>query len=476
MKNYYTERNFFQTEYNPIYYRTVRLNPYNIFRNFLIKENSDSVSKQLRYKKKEILPDYSNIRKKINSQIRDVKKFFDVKNTVFKEIKSKDIIAYSKFAKNMTLYFFGPQGKVTQKSQHLRRIFNAHESKNNLGLHTKIYAGKWFYLDDISKQNKYNTRLKTNKKKILNIGGHFTTDDDINGKIHGLYLKNSKIKSKDDSKIVRKRRFSTITEMKKISIFNNKNFFEYTSIEPYSRKKSTLTGEMTEKTNKRRHTVFTLPNVYKRNTIISHHTEENESSISRNKRINENKKKVYTRETLKTIKNIFLREKIEKKINIESKNHYKKLKISLNSKLNDIMKPSKALLTDINVIKRKNETFFTHRNDKDKYKEDIKVIGEDDKREKGDNMKEFVKANYKNKVFNKKDASAPRKIHFSYYDKSKDTIHNSIKEFIRDISRKKEEERERKYGKNIRQQFKANSKIIEKLGMNLDNLKSSGNI
>lgn len=228
----------------------------------LIKENSDSASKQLRYKKKEILPDYSNIRKKINSQIRDVKNFFDIKNTVFKEIKSKDIIAYSKFAKNMTLYFFGPQGKVTQNSKHLRRIFDAHETKNKVGLHTKIYAGKWFYLDDTSKQNKYNTRLRNNKKKILNIGGHFSTDDDINGKIHGLYLKNSKIKSKDDTKIVKKRRFSTITDINKISIFNNKNFFEYTSIEPYSIKKSTLNGEMTEKTKKRRHTVYTLPNVF----------------------------------------------------------------------------------------------------------------------------------------------------------------------------------------------------------------------
>ena len=476
MNSFYTERNHPLAINNPIYYKTVRLNPYNIFRNFLIKENSDSASKHIRYKKKEILPDYSNIRRIINSHIRDVKKFYDIKNTVFKEIKSKDIIAYSKFAKNMTLYFFGPLGKVTQNNKQFKRIFNVNESGKKVGLNSKIYAGKWYYYDDSSK-NRYMSRLKSNRKKILNVGGNFTTDDDLNSKIHGLYLRSNKIKPKDEKINAKKRRFSTITDIKQISLFNNKNFFEYTSIEPYGGRKKSIQFEGFEKLNdnksQRRHTIFTLPNVFKRTTIISNKTESNDSYTSSKRR---KKIKKYDRNNLKTIKNIFLREKIERKLNKESRNHYKKLKKSLNTKLNDIMKPSKALLTGINIIKQNNETFFTHRNNNNKYKEDIKVIGEDDKREKSDNMKKFVKENYRNKLFNKNNASAPRKIHFSYYDKSKDNIHNSIKEFIKDIGKMKEEERERKYGKNIRQQFKANSKIIEKLGMNLDNLKSIGNI
>lgn len=476
MRNYYTQRNYLLTENSPIYFKTVRLKPNNLFRNFLIKENADNASKYLRYKKKEILPEYSNIRKRINHQIKEIKSYFDIKNTIFKEIKSKDIIAYSKFAKDMTLYFFGPKGKVTEKNPQLKRYYNFQEEQKKIGLNTKIYAGRWEYYDDTTKFNRYLTRLKSNRKKILKIGGHFSTEDDINQKIHALYLKKKSKDSKGRNREEKKRnkkRFSTVIDIKKINLYK-KNFFEYTSIEP--RKQSIQEGSanrtIKDYNYRQRYSICTLPNTLKENKI---NNDINSSIIKKEKEKDKNKT-MYKRANLKKIKNIFVREHIEKKLNKQSKSYFKKLKTSLNIKLNSIIKPSKDLLDNINTIKKNNETNYTQKNNKDKYKEDIKVIGEDDKKENNDNMKEFVKTNYKNKIFNKKDTSAPRKIHFSYYDKSKDNIHNSIKEFIKNIGKMKQEEREKKYGKNVREQFESNCRVIEQLGMNLDNLKIKSNI
>ena len=64
MRNYYTERNYSLTANNQNFYKTERLKPNNIFRSFLIKENADNSSKYFRFKKKEILPEYANIKKK----------------------------------------------------------------------------------------------------------------------------------------------------------------------------------------------------------------------------------------------------------------------------------------------------------------------------------------------------------------------------------------------------------------------------
>ena len=74
----------------------------------------------------------------------------------------------------------------------------------------------------------------------------------------------------------------------------------------------------------------------------------------------------------------------------EKKNHFNRLKLNLNIKLNSIIEPSYILLQSMNLIKKSNETSFHSRNNQIKYKEDIKVIGGDDKKEKYDNMKAFL--------------------------------------------------------------------------------------
>ena len=484
MRNYYTERNYSLTANNQDFYKTQRL-PNNIFRSFLIKENADNTSKYFRFKKKEILPEYTNIKKKINCQIREIKSYFDVKGTLFKEIKSRDITMYSKFAKDMKLFFFGPKGMITQKNPHLKKYYNIQEKKK-MGLNTKIYAGRWEYLEDTMKHNRYLNRLKSNRKKMLKIGGHFTTEDDVGSKIHDLFLKKKKIDERKKSKKEKekdkesfkktleknKRRFSMTNDINKINIFN-KNIFEYTSLEPYKRENSrgntNFINTLNERKNRSRPS---LPYIFQ-NKIGDL---SNKTSIESKSDSSSSKTEVKTKKyNLDKIKNIFKREKIRKKINKENRKHFKKINFSIKTKLNEIIEPSRNLMKNIDVIKRNNKTTYNFRDNKDKYKEDIKVIVEDDRKDNEQNMNEFVKTNYKKQIIQKK-SNIPVKIHFSYYDRSKANIHNSIKDFIRNITRINEEEREKKYHKNIKDQFHANCKIIEKLGMNLDNIKSKTNL
>ena len=481
---YCTDRNYLLTENDIDFSKTERITPNNIFRNFLIKENVEKSKKYIRYKKTEVLPEYSNIRKKINNHITEIKNNFDIKNTIFKEIKSKDIIAYSKFAKNMKIIYFGPKGMITQKYPNLKKYYDTQEKKK-IGLNTKIYAGRWEYFEDTSKTSRYLNRLKSNRKKMLKIGGHFSTEDDVAHRIHDLYLRKKKIdelakireeKKKEDMKKIlenNKRRFSLVNDINKLNIFT-KNIFEYTSVEPkYKRKKS-----LENYSNNKYKMNFTLPSVFKEKSKDSTFNDidkdkdntKNDDDIS----IIENVKR---KNDLKKIKNIFKKEKLENKIYTEKKKHFKKLKSSIYTKLNSIIEPSKNLLKNINNIKINNKTNYSsvRNKNKEKYKEDIKVISEDYKKKNVDNMNEFVKTHYKEQLIQKK-SNIPIKIHFSYYDRSKNNVHNELKNYITNLGRMKEEEKERKYHKNIRDQFINNCKIMEQLGMNIDALKIKGNL
>ena len=268
---YKTDRDYKLIENNFDFSKTQRLAPNNIFRNFLIKENVDKSKKYIRYKKTEVLPEYSNIKKKINNHIKEIKNNFDIKDTIFKEIKSKDIMAYSKFARNMKILFFGPKGMITQKIPHLKKYYNS-QQKEKIGLNTKIYAGRWEYFEDTSRFSRYLNRLKSNKKKLLKIGGHFSTEEDIAHKIHDLYLRKkridnlAKIKEKKRKENIKKileknrRRFSVNNDINNLNIFTN-NIFEYTSIEPIKRKRSFEKKNYSY--NKYKMNFTSLPSVFK---------------------------------------------------------------------------------------------------------------------------------------------------------------------------------------------------------------------
>ena len=452
--NYYTERNFNKTDSN--FFKTST-----IFSNFLVDENYENSMKFQNSKRREILPEYSNIKNKIKHQIKEVKSYFNIKNTIFKEIKSKDVILYNKFKKDVTLYFFGPKGKITQNNPKLKKYYQI-KYKNRIGLNTKIYAGRWEYFENSYKYNRYIDRLKNTRKKMLKMGGNFSTEEDIEDRIHHIYLSKTnesrKKEDEDDLKIDKKilqkklRRFSVINSLNSINIFQ-KNFFE-TSIDPNNK-------------NRRKESYNNL-------RILTANTMRNASTNSLPHILKENKskKKVYNLSDLAKIKNILKRKKILEKIKRDKKEHYKKLNFALNLKLNSIIGNSKNLVDNMETIKKKNLTSYTDRSNKEKYKEDIKIMSEDEKKNNYDYMIKFMKNN--SKIQRKKDIqSVPYKIYFSYYDQSRNNIHKSVKEYVRNIWRIKEEERERKYFNNVRNKFEANRKLMMQLGMNLDNLINS---
>ena len=458
MNSYLTERNYSKTYSNFSNYNNDNLKPNNLFRNFLVKENAGHSSKYFHLKKKEILPEYTNIKKKINYNTNKIRSYFDIENTIFKEIKMKQAISYSKFKKGVRMYFFGPRGTITQRNIKLRKFYENQEKKN-LDINTKIYAGRWEYYDNPIKYNRYLDRLKTNRKKLLKIRGNFSTEDDINNKIHAIYLKqkekeiNNRITESlriDRNALQKKlRRFSVMNNDNQVSIYT-KNLFEYTSIEPKGRKYSN------EKINNL--------SAFRSNTKLEHFFTERKDE-------NYNIRNIESYKTLdlNKIKNAFKRDYLERKVKYEKKKYFNKLKYNLNLKLDSFIDPSKNLLKTIKVIKKKNKTNYKYRKNKmNMNKEDIKVIGEDDKKINKDNIIDLIKESNKNKR-NKDSKSVPRKIYFSYFDESRRKIHNSVKEFIKNIWKQKEEEKERKYFEKVRIKFKANTKLIQKLSINLEN-------
>jgi len=452
--NYYTDRNFNKTDYQ--FYKTN-----DIFRNFLTNENHDNSMKFQHSKRKEILPEYSNIKRKINNQIKEVKSYFDIKNTIFKEIKSKDVVLINKFKKDVTLFFFGPKGKITQSHPKLKKYYEI-KQKNKIGLNTKIYAGRWEYFENSYKYNRYIDRLKNTRKKILKMGGNFSTEEDIEDRIHHIYLskKNESKKKEDDDdlkidkKLLQKklRRFSVVNNLNSINHFQN-NFFE-TSIDPYNRNRSneSFNSRSVIRSNTKRGTsINPLPSILKEK---------------------KNKKKVYNYSDLEKIKNIFKRKKMLERIKHEKKEHYKKINGCINLKLKLIIGNSKNLEDVMDKIRKNNQTSYTNRSNREKFKEDLKLMAEDEKKNNYEYMIKFMKNN--TKIQRKKDSkSVPYKIYFSYYDQSRNNIHKSVKEYVRNIWRIKEEEREQKYFRNVRNKFEANRKLMMQLGMNLDNLINS---
>jgi len=76
------------------------------------------------------------------------------------------------------------------------------------------------------------------------------------------------------------------------------------------------------------------------------------------------------------IKNIFKKERLfEKQIRMKKK-YFSNLKLTINKKINLLENPLKGMEEKINSIRKGNRTINTFEENKDKYREDIKVIGE----------------------------------------------------------------------------------------------------
>ena len=445
MNGYYTERNNINYDDYLNNFSTRQITKNSLFRNFLINENiEDSKKKFFAPKKKEILPSYANIKDKIENGRRDIKSNFNIEKTVFREIQARDLVIYSQFAKNFSEYFFGPSGLITENNINLKKYHSQRQKKKKIELNKKIYAGRWLYLDENPNYVSYIARLKDNRKKILNIGGNFSTDDDLTQKLHDIYIRGYKSK-----------------KPKNLNVENNpeKNIFEFTSIGKSSIKKKSPFSPKKIINNSKLNSLLlnTTPNFYEKNkTIYSNERKKNKtlSNVGSNNKI----------------KNIFLKERLFEKENRERRKYFSNLKLTINSKINSLQKPIKRMKYRIFSIKKGNKTIRTFRENKDKYKEDIKVIAEDDRNENKDYMEEFIKKAFRFQIQNR-GKLIPKKIFFTYYAQKGNPVRESLINFVGNIEREKEMERKIKYSKTIRNQFKNNCKLIKKLGKELDELK-----
>ena len=190
----------------------------------------------------------------------------------------------------------------------------------------------------------------------------------------------------------------------------------------------------------------------------------------RNNKTMYNDNNTFQRKRNNEIKTIYLRERLFAKQLKEKKKYFSNMKLTINNKLDMMNNPIKNMKKEIYSIKRNNKTIHNFQENKEKYKEDIKVIGEEDQKDTDDFMDNFIKKAFKIQLQNK-NIKNPKKIFFTYYENKGNTARESIKRFLRNIEKVKEQERKIKYGKCIRDIFQSNCRTIEKLGKELDELK-----
>ena len=451
MNGFYTERNYLNNDDYSNIFSTKRINQNSVFRNFLIDENiDDSRKKFFAPKKKEILPYYSNIKEKIENGRKDIRANFNIEKTLFRDIQKMDLVIYSQFAKKISEYFFGPTGLITENNINLKKYHSQRQKKKKAELDNKIYAGNWLFLDENPNYVRYIARLKNNRKQILNIGGNFSTEDDFTQKLHDIYLKGSKKKkqkSPNEEKIP------------------EKNIFEFTTIgKSFSKRKSSFSPKK-------------LVNKGKINNLLLNMTlnpfENNKYSYSRKRERNKtmyNINSYRNKQKIMKIKNIFKKERLfEKEIRMKKK-YFSNLKLTINKKINLLENPLKDMEEKINLIRKGNRTINTFEENKDKYREDIKVIGEIGRKNEDENIEDFIKKTYNYHLETRK-KSIPKKIFFTYIEKKGNPARESLINFVKNIEKEKELERKLKYGKSIRDQFNNNNKLIKRLGKELEELK-----
>ena len=123
------------------------------------------------------LPIYRNIKKELLRMKIEVNSMFNIKNTIFTQMKSRfNSIIYKNFVKGLGKYFFGPYGIVTKRYKFLKEYY-IHKSI----LNQKIYVGKLEYFNiPIKKYNQVTARENEAKKKRLSHSTNFAVVFDKN--------------------------------------------------------------------------------------------------------------------------------------------------------------------------------------------------------------------------------------------------------------------------------------------------------
>ena len=171
------------------------------------------------YKNQIFLPDYKNIGEEIAKLKKQFRNLFEIKNTIFKKMITKEnSTIYKNFIKGFGKYFFGPFGIVTQNNKFLRDYYFKISALNK-----KIFAGRLDYYDHMNKFNRYKQRKNIAHKRILSNSKNFIviTDKD------NVYSAKAKIpkrltNNKDFVSLNRLKYRESITEIKENSPDNKK--------------------------------------------------------------------------------------------------------------------------------------------------------------------------------------------------------------------------------------------------------------
>ena len=163
------ENSFLYSNYNFYNYnkhQKIRLFP-SIFSNFETetKENEEISPKK---KKNTIkLPYYRNIKEEIIKTKNNITALFNIKNTIFKQMRTKaNSLCYQNFIKGFAKSFFGPFGIVTKRNKYLKEFYLKKSTLND-----RIYAGKLSYYDfnNYKDLNQVTARENENKKQRLSL-------------------------------------------------------------------------------------------------------------------------------------------------------------------------------------------------------------------------------------------------------------------------------------------------------------------
>ena len=158
---------------------------------------------------------FTNIKKEIKNRNSDLRKYFNIKNTVFKEMQSKqNSLVYQELVKNMGKYFFGPNGKVTEKYKFLHDYYEEKEFK--MSLNSKICAGTLDYFSLLSSYDSYSQRLNSTKEQLL-----FSS--------HNLSVARSGFDIVDQNALSKSKLFNKNKNFVNLNIKNVKNFYRNNS-------------------------------------------------------------------------------------------------------------------------------------------------------------------------------------------------------------------------------------------------------
>ena len=137
-------------------------------------ENKESINKKIFdinnnisfFNKNNFVVKFTNIKKEIKKRSNTLKRYFNIKNSIFKEMQSKkNSLIYQELIKYMGKYFFGPNGKVTEKYKLLRDYYE--DKEMNIGFNSKIIAGTLDYYSLLSDYDSYSQRINSTKEQLL---------------------------------------------------------------------------------------------------------------------------------------------------------------------------------------------------------------------------------------------------------------------------------------------------------------------